>query len=387
MTEDDKREEAIYDVGRDDRNADRTRTHVSCGRLLRGLEDSRQPVQTRVSRLAIAACVLGLLSILGGLTAIPAIILGIVARVVIWKNGGRVTGVGFADIGIVIPVVVIAGLIFKGALQRVGEMSHTIGCMVQLKEIGKAMKIYAHDYDDILPRAGGPNATWGTTIWDAQTRDIAYSDNGTSSQASISSCLYLLVKYIGITPGKFVCKYDQGTSPFELNEETCPLSFKLTDAWDFGSEPMKHCSYSYHMPFSGHALSMSSDPGLAVASERNPWLDTPGAKAKTAAEFGQFIPDTNKFDGDNETAVIGNATTHKGEGQNVLFLDSHVDFARRSFCGLEDDNIFTRSTYSDTGDPKGELPIPSPYLNPANAKDSLLLHDIRVTTAGRWRAR
>jgi hypothetical protein len=37
----------------------------------------------------------------------------------------------------------------------------------------------------------------------------------------------------------------------------------------------------------------------------------------------------------------GNAGTHQREGQNVLFMDSHVYFENQSFCGVDEDNIYT----------------------------------------------
>ena len=353
------------------------------------VQGSGQPAEPKVSRLAVAACVLGVLSFIGGLTALPAIILGIIARIVIGRSGGQVTGRGFAALGINLPLVALglfAIFILMPALNRVGEMSHTVKCMGQLKEISRAMQVYTDDYDGVLPRAGGLNTTWGTTVWNAESRAQAYSGNGASSEASISSCLYLLVKYADIAPESFVCKYDEGTTVFQLSQETLAQGLALTDVWDFGSDPIRHCSYSYHIPFTGFALKVSGKPGLAVASDRNPWLDSPAAKGKTPEEFDKFIPDSDNFCGNKQTAVIGNAITHDGKAQNVLFLDGHVGFERRSFCGLEDDNIFTRSRFPDAGDAKGQRPIPTADFGPANANDSLLLHDVDLVRMKPWTA-
>jgi len=316
MTEENNGETSINGAHCGAQNSDQGQTCVSRGRLLAMVQASQRPAETRVSRLAITAFVLGILSIVGGLTGIPAIMVAIIARSVIGRSGGRLTGAGFAVIGMAIPVVVFAG-IFLAALQRVGPVAKRMACREKLSEIGKAMLVYANDYDDALPRAGGPNAIWGTTVWSASTRALAYNDNGTTSEASISSCFYLLVKDGDVTPKSFVCSGDWGTSEFRLAYETCPPGFGLTDAWDFGSNPVRHCSYSYHLPFSGYALTLSGDPGLAVASDRNPWLDSPAAKAKMPAEFSEFIPDTDDFSGNKQTAVVGNAVTHEGKGQNV----------------------------------------------------------------------
>ena len=76
-------------------------------------------------------------------------------------------------------------------------------------------------------------------------------------------------------------------------------------------------------------------------------IETPGwtARAPLPRRISMLQPGYQRVSRrHNETAIIGNAITHQGDGQNVLYLDSHVDFAKRAFCGLEEDNIFTRST-------------------------------------------
>ncbi|MFC1793751.1 hypothetical protein ACFL3Q_09225, partial [Planctomycetota bacterium] len=67
----------------------------------------------------------------------------------------------------------------------------------------------------------------------------------------------------------------------------------------------------------------------------------------------------------------GNAIAHEEEGQNVLFLDSHVGFEERSACGVNNDNIYT---LWDGGDIRfGMVPIVG--SEPQSRRDSLLVHD------------
>ena len=164
-----------------------------------------QSRETKVSAVAIAALVLGVLSVLGGLTGLPAIVLGIIGLMIIGTSGGRVTGKGYAIIGIVVPLVVFA-LMLGFVVPRFRGTAYRMTCGTNLSGIGKAMMVYANDYDDKLPRAGGSNPTWGRTVWAAATRAFAYNDNGTRSEASISSCFYLLVKYAGMTPSRLYAR-------------------------------------------------------------------------------------------------------------------------------------------------------------------------------------
>jgi len=257
------------------------------------------------------------------------------------------------------------------ALARVRQVAFRMVCGTNLSGIGKAMLIYANDYDDEFPRAGGRNSIWSGTIpqWLADNRFAAYglSADGSGGAATITSCFYLLVKYAEVTPKSFVCKSDSGTTEFKPSEYNAG-DRELIDLWDFGPEAVKHCSYAYHMPFGLYALTTSSEPGMAIAADRNPFIDSPAAEAQGKIDLiAGFNPDGGK-----EIIRIGNAIAHQEDGQNVLFMDSHVNFEKTPFCGINDDNIYT---CWDGGDiRRGGLPIPG-ASEPKDRLDSFLVHD------------
>jgi prepilin-type processing-associated H-X9-DG protein len=273
------------------------------------------------------------------------------------------------------------------ALARVRQLAFRLTCGTNLSGIGKAMLIYANDYEDELPRAGGKDAQWGAVTWNALDRVGAYGLGGDrgGAQGTISSCFYLLVKYAEVTPKSFICKGDTGTAEWSLAEETAvPTNFELIDAWDFGATPWDNCSYSYHIPFTKYALTTASEPGLAVAADRNPWLASP-AGDPVEQNWTDFRPDTSLYNGTTESALMGNAIAHQGDGQNVLFLDGHVNFEKRAFCSLEDDNIYTISDSAvGLGSSFGARPVIGRVaVEPRNRKDSLLVHDPSKFGTGR----
>jgi prepilin-type N-terminal cleavage/methylation domain-containing protein len=291
---------------------------------------------------------------------------------------------GFTLVELLVVIAIIALLmgILMPALARVRQLAFRMVCGTNLSGIGKAMLIYANDYEDELPRAGGRESTWGSLPqWAATNRFAAYGvtpGTGTGGTATISSCFYLLVKYAEVTPKSFICKGDAGTSEFKLADAGLPANTELIDLWDFGVsavEATKACSYSYHVPFGMYALTTSSEPGFAVAADRNPWLGSPGATAKVFPGTGldQFKPDVQNYGGTSDLARNGNAVTHQNEGQNVLFLDSHVQFEKRPYCSIEDDNIYTLTARAPAGDALGQ--VPTMATQPLARKDSLLIHD------------
>jgi prepilin-type N-terminal cleavage/methylation domain-containing protein len=281
---------------------------------------------------------------------------------------------GFTLVELLVVIAIIALLmgILMPALARVRQIAFRMVCGTNLSGIGKAMLIYAGDYDDELPRAGGRNSTWNPKIpaWMAANRFQAYgvSANGDGGMASISSCFYLLVKYSEVTPKSFICKGDSGALEFKPADHGI-VDRDLIDLWDFGTyvsatdNASNHCSYSYQVPFGLYALTTSSEPGMAVAADRNPWMDSPGASRKDISLFNPT--------GGKEAVQIGNAVAHQEDAQNVLFLDIHVGQEKRSFCGINDDNIYT---FWNGGDIRiGDMPrIGS---EPQDRLDSLLCHD------------
>lgn len=269
---------------------------------------------------------------------------------------------GFTLVELLVVIAIIALLmgILMPALSRVKQLAFRLVCGTNLSGIGKAMMIYANDYDDELPRAGGRSSEWqqNSVIWNASDRKAAYKLNadGSGGAATITSSLYLLVKYTDVTPKSFLCKGDASVKEFqpENNQD-------LTALWDFGPKGYECCSYSYQMPYCQFPLTASSDPGMAIAADPNPWID--GAR-----NWNGFNPVGSK-----EEKRLGNASTHQDEGQNVLFMDIHVNFESDSFCGINDDNIYTFQE-GNIDVRKGTRPEARLH-DPLNRIDSLLLND------------
>jgi len=239
-------------------------------------------------------------------------------------------------------------------------------CARNLSKINRAMLAYANDNEGRFPRSGGSESIYGFVIpnWRGFDRFEAYgvSYDGHGGLGSISSSLYLLVKYYGVDPKYFVCPGEEGATVFSPAEEGAE-NRKLDELWDFGRDPFSHCSYAYHLPYGPFLLTTSSKPRMAVISDRNPWRYSLMAESK---DFNKFDPD-----GDREAIKAGNSVCHQNEGQNVLFIDGSVSFEDRSFCGVNNDNIYT---YQHGGDVR-RGGWPTLASGPVNESDSLLIHD------------
>lgn len=142
---------------------------AGCGALLQaGPQPVRtpQPAGLKTSPAAIWSLVLAILSLVScGLTAIPGLILGIIASVKINSNRDRLTGQGFAIAGIAISSVtillvpVLASILFP-VFARAREAARSANCLSNVKQIGAAVHLYQSDNGGYYPRP----ATWSDGI-------------------------------------------------------------------------------------------------------------------------------------------------------------------------------------------------------------------------------
>ena len=286
---------------------------------------------------------------------------------------------GFTLVELLVVIAIIALLmgILMPALARVRQIAFRMVCGSNLSGIGRAMLIYANDYDNDFPRAGFQGTSWAnhTPGWDAASRIQAFGNPGI---ATISASFYGLVKFAEVTPKSFVCKGEPTKKAFKASDVPTTPNMEDEDAWDFGPSdwgvgigPYNHCSYSYHMPYTQRFLSVaSSEPGMAVAADRNPHLDW-------NAEYSQdFLWDDNTRKAGIRKVDLGNAAAHQREGQNVLFMDNHVTFEKQSFCGVDEDNIYTY-TGQGLAIQQGMMPQCAVYDpdQPVYSTDSLLVNE------------
>jgi prepilin-type processing-associated H-X9-DG protein len=116
----------------------------------------------KTSALAIWSFVLAMIGLFTFMiTALPALICGIVSLVKISRSQGRLKGTGFAVAGIAIPsvgalfVVPMMLAILMPALGKVRQLSERIMCGTNLSGIETAIMVYTADHNDAYPSTDG----------------------------------------------------------------------------------------------------------------------------------------------------------------------------------------------------------------------------------------
>ena len=201
----------------------------------------------KISGLAIASLVLGVLGFLTCVvTALPGLILGIIAAAKINASRGRLTGRGFAIAGIatsgvaiLLSSVMAAFVLFPG-FARARESERISTCQSNLKQCAQALKMYCDDFNGTMPSSavgGQPYTTFGCTL-------CAGGQNAfpSSVRVTVWEMLYDYMRNKDI----MWCPSDS-QNHFVANAQTSYFYKYANDfAWNYPSNPKKKMSdYGY----------------------------------------------------------------------------------------------------------------------------------------------
>jgi prepilin-type N-terminal cleavage/methylation domain-containing protein len=306
---------------------------------------------------------------------------------------------GFTLIELLVVVAIIALLIsiLLPSLARAREITKRAVCASNLRGIGQGMKVYSNDNYDWFPISRFAEASTTSGYQHAVNFIGNMSNNltipvttGTNlSNVHPSRSLFILVIEGTCTPKQFVCP-SSGDGEDDLRNKTGTTetaSQPGVTRFDFKGYPFE--SYGYQMPFGPKAKpSEGCDTRMALAADKGPFFEAGTANSTTGT-----VPDKSTLvnpdqsielkisspsdpssilKADNEKWKPYNSRNHQGEGENVLFLDSHVDWVRKPIVGVNYDNIYTRQwTYQLQDSLMGKSP--ANLMGPFTQTDCIII--------------
>jgi prepilin-type processing-associated H-X9-DG protein len=266
----------------------------------------------------------------------------------------RKKGITLKEMIVVIGVIGFLALIVGLIMPRLGGIPERIPqravCGTNLKGLGTAMDVYAHDYDGRFPQLPG-TGLWSKNLgfaYDNSTPDFKESGEQHNVGRTITASWYLLVRECDVSPKSFVCTSDKVIKPFDGKN---PRKLDIVELWDFGTEPHKHVSYAMHNPYGaypGTSPKQGNRPaGFAVAADMSPWFrqgDFVGpvtSNKDLKKNITLLLPYFSDSTITREQIQQSNAIEHGREGQNVTFADGHAEYVKTSDVGVKHDNIYT----------------------------------------------
>jgi hypothetical protein len=218
------------------------------------------------------------------------------------------------------------------------ERSARQRCGACITGIAKALNLYAAECADSLPIVEEPkvpgrysNQPAGTLVARPGAQDAVesyYDQVHPTRMGQPTVCLWILVLKGNVGPKQFIC----GSDP--SHPQPCPQTDDTGRFYDdFGGNGVANClSYSFAYPWTaaGGAAGYwrsTVDSTIPLITDMAPLSGTAGKN--TAAPRGAA------------NARVYNSENHGGEGQNVAYADTHVEWHTDPYAGQAGDNMWT----------------------------------------------
>jgi len=264
------------------------------------------------------------------------------------------------DVVVAMAICLTLTTVVFGGLAEAREAANRVRCANNLRQIGLAALMYANGE----VRTGSYPRTYFSTmnprlILDTTGYGKQHSfDTKDTGENNVTASFYLTLKTQDITPSVFVCPSTSATAAPGFGKGT---KIGVQDSSNWESIP-GNMTYSYNCPF----------PTMEAVSNGWKFNNTLGSDMPLAADLNPGGDALLKltFKSSKEDMKAGNSHNHKGEGQNVVYCDGHVEFQTTPFCGTKPrdnpaageptsrDNIYTYGGPNDANGGTGVIGRP-----------------------------
>lgn len=278
---------------------------------------------------------------------------------------------GFTLIELLVVIAIIALLIsiLLPSLSRARELAKRAVCASNLHGIGQAMYIYAQDDPGVFPAIA---QVWTPNNGAMQNFNPAnrIAEPSTTGTPSVSVDIWAIVRSNNTTPKQLNCPSTTDI-PDPAQDTTAYYDF-LSENPASGSSQYLSYAYQYQHDPNRRVIGPASEPTFPIMADANPYIKGGVVDAPLT---------------DRKSANRGNSKNHTNrEGENVLFVDAHVNFEKGPDVGLSGriqggltvsrgrDNIYT---YHSPGvnqpvDPGVAAPNAT-IANPGSSSDAVLV--------------
>ena len=223
-------------------------------------------------------------------------------------------GFTLVELLVVIGIIALLISILLPALNTARERANRVKCQKNLKSVGEAIAGYMNDNNQMYPKVNG---TAGTNN---------YAVGGTVNN-SVYASVYLLVKKGYLIVDGFICP----------SSDDVRMDLGSSNASNFNNfKELKNVSYSFQAMWPN-------------TSDKYRWNSSLGADVAIGADIAPTDVSDNgsgskPSSSDNlseDTLRKINSKNHVGEGQNVLYGDTHAEWKPNPFAGADNDYIWT----------------------------------------------
>ncbi|MFH1748913.1 MAG: hypothetical protein ABIG44_17920 [Planctomycetota bacterium] len=285
------------------------------------------------------------------------------------------------------------------SLARARGLAKRAVCAANLRGLGQGMHIYANDYlewfphhyfeteySDDDPRMHG--VQWIGTMGSHEYLKITENSSRSPQRNHPSRSLFLMVIGGYTTPKQHICPNARPDVEDDLrNYENRIARAAQPGINRFDFSGYHNLSYGYQLPYGLKGQPREAmDPRMVVAADKSPYFTAgepglPGTRTISDKLSDTQVPSgwaTRSADdllrAPNHQWRPYNSRNHRGEGQNALFIDCHVEFLKKPTVGVNGDNIYTlQSDFTRVGNLIGFVPAADQLIGPLTNTDSFIV--------------
>jgi prepilin-type processing-associated H-X9-DG protein len=280
------------------------------------------------------------------------------------ESTGAASRKGTRLVGVLIALVAVAILAFMVyyASEDALEFNNRTPCGNNLKQIGYACQQWTMSHGKAWPDDEGGDRwdkvgntrtdAWSPTRNTGKPPAVEAADNGLPIQSNTAP-FWRLVSSAGFEPCVFVCPSVRDPRDMKFEKACSQLR-------DFRGETFVSYSYQNMLgQFKLYNTTARISTQYAVAADANPmrrdfWSGAPGGVRNGVTDrmlakkptFEEDIPEEGEA-WNQQVKFISqpwelSSPNHAFKGQNVLYLDGHVEWRTNPYCGTQYDNIWLR---------------------------------------------
>lgn len=301
---------------------------------------------------------------------------------------------------VVVAIIALLIAILLPSLSRARELAKRSVCASNLRGMGQGMHIYSNNNKEwfpihffvasfssvnVQPQTSGVNYVQGMGCTGDLQIEKETSTSTSSNKSSTSRSLFLLVADSSSTVNQFYCPSSGDTEDDLRNRDTGTEKAAQPGRNRFDFRGYSYLSYGFQNVFGRRGRPKTTmESAVAIGADKGPYLaaDTGSYEHGTvgSGESGVKVPNWGTDEATilkktNEEWKPYNSINHGGDGENVLYVDDHVDFAQKPIVGINNDNIYTASNNytSPAGFLLGEEPTAGQTYAPLVNTDSFIV--------------